>query len=269
MTSPVSPDLSRNLEHFDDCMWNAGYFLLPEVIPPRLLRAMRDDMEVAYSVCRPIQEAHGIGERTIGTVHHLPAIALCPSFMEFLDANPARPYIDRFFRGMPYILSSMGGQFNYPSNNNYAAAIHRDQRSWCGSLNLMLNTLLMLDDMTEENGGTWLMWHSHRRPEKPTEDEFAKQSAQITGKAGSILLFHSDVWHKAGENRTDKVRRIVTPIFSRPFLKQGLDYPRAVGDDSMLSDYLKQVLGYNARTPATLGQWYQPEATRHYKTGQG
>lgn len=269
MTRPVSTDLERNLEHFDACMENAGYFLLPEAVPESLLMRMRGDLDIAYKLCRPYQEAAGIDDQTVGTVHHLPAIAQVPSFLEYLDQSPARPYIDRFFRGKPYVLNSMGGQFNYPENGNYAAQIHRDQRSWCGSLNLMLNTLVMLDEMTNLNGGTWLMWRSHQKPGKPTEEEFNRQAAQITGPAGSVLLFHSDVWHRAGENRSGKQRRIVTPIYSRPFIKPGLDYTVHDYDHVDLTEYQCQVLGFRARVPKTLHEWYQPVERRMYQPGQG
>jgi len=54
-------------------------------------------------------------------------------------------------------------------------------------------------------------------------------------------------------------------------VKQQLDYPRALGDEfgASLSPVLRQVLGYNARVPASLDEWYQPPERRLYQKSQG
>ena len=54
-------------------------------------------------------------------------------------------------------------------------------------------------------------------------------------------------------------------------MKQQLDYPRAVGYDNIdsLPEKLKQIVGYNARVPASLEEWYQPPDKRFYKKDQG
>jgi len=54
-------------------------------------------------------------------------------------------------------------------------------------------------------------------------------------------------------------------------MKQQLDYPRALGYArcEALSPALRQVLGYNARVPASLDEWYQPPDKRLYKREQG
>jgi ectoine hydroxylase-related dioxygenase (phytanoyl-CoA dioxygenase family) len=59
--------------------------------------------------------------------------------------------------------------------------------------------------------------------------------------------------------------------FTRPFMKQQLDYPRALGYDrsETLSPALRQLLGYNARVPVSLDEWYQPPDRRLYKRDQG
>jgi ectoine hydroxylase-related dioxygenase (phytanoyl-CoA dioxygenase family) len=84
-------------------------------------------------------------------------------------------------------------------------------------------------------------------------------------------MFNSNVWHAGGDNQTDAPRRSVTPMFSKPFLKQQFDYPRAVGYDRAdeFRPHVRQIIGYNARVPATLDEWYQPPARRMYRGDQG
>jgi len=241
-----------------------GWVLLESVVPMALVGHMLMDLYYAQIICREAQVRNGI-ENTEGTVHHLPAILSCDSFLAFLDANPAADVIADYFKGS-YILNSMGGNFN--EGSNYASAIHRDIRSFHSNCP-MLNTLVMLDDFTAENGATWLMHGSHTLSERPTEAEFHAEAEQITAPAGSILVWVSNLWHKAGENKTGKPRRIVTPIFTYPWYKQGFDYPRAIGYDADLAPTLRQVLGYNARVPATFDEWYQPPEKRMYRGDQG
>ena len=84
-------------------------------------------------------------------------------------------------------------------------------------------------------------------------------------------MFNSNLWHAGGDNQTDQPRRSVTPMYCKPFMKQQFDYPRAVGyaRADALSDHARQVVGFNARTPASLDEWYQPPAKRMYRNDQG
>ncbi len=236
------------------------------VIPNTLLAWMRIDLHAARRICREAQVRNGVAENTEGTVHHLPAIPECPSFLEFLDTNPADAVLSSYFQGA-YILQSMGGNFN--EGRNYASAVHRDIRSYQDPCP-MLNTLVMLDEFTADNGSTFLMPGGHKVVGKPNDEWFNHEAEQVIAPAGSILIWNSNLWHRAGDNTTGKPRRIVTPIFTRPWYKPGFDYPRAIGyENKTLSEYQRQVLGYNARVPSTLDEWYRKPADRFYKGNQG
>jgi ectoine hydroxylase-related dioxygenase (phytanoyl-CoA dioxygenase family) len=200
------------------------------------------------------------------TCHHL--IGLGASFFDYLKLfEDLNPYIEEYFGGK-YILNSFGGNL-LSKGASYANDIHRDIRSFSGDLPLMLNTIVMLDDFTEDNGATWLMQGGHIWDTLPSEGLFESQAFQITGAAGSVVVFNSNMWHRAGENKTDYPRRSVTPLFSRPFIKQGYDYCRALGDVRIYSPWLQQLLGYYSRTPQTLTDWYQPPEKRFYRNDQG
>lgn len=252
---------------FLDAMTKKGWVILSEAVPRDLVNLMREDLDTALQVCRRIQVENGVADDTAGTVHHLPAIRQCLSFLEFLESNPAHPYLERWMGGK-YVLQSFGGNFNYPENS-YASQIHRDIRRGQKE-NLVVNVLVMLDDFTVENGATWMMEHSRDMNERPDRTLFYLCAKQVTAPAGSILIFDSNLWHAAGQNRTDKVRRSVTPMFARPYLKAGFDYCRAIGPDvARMSPRLQQVLGYKARIPASLSEWYRKPDERFYQGDQG
>jgi len=244
-----------------------GWFLFENVIPQDLIERMKFDIEGAYITCRDFQIKAGL-QHTESTVHHL--IGQAQSFMDCLaEYERLDEYFTAYFQGK-YILNSMGGNI-LKKSTSYANEIHRDIRSFSGSLPLMMNTLVFLDDFTHDNGATWLMNGGHFLADKPTAREFEDRAFQITGKAGSIAVWNSNLWHRAGENKTDKPRRSVTPELSKPFFKPGFDYPRTLGyhmGDSY-SPYLQQILGYNSRIPKNLEEWYRQPKDRLYKGDQG
>lgn len=252
-----------------DAIERNGYAHFTGTVDGDLLRDLRDDLPKIYRKRRAVQERNGIAAGMEGTCHHL--LGEATAMDRFVAGLPLHETIRGFFDG-PYILNSFGGFINEAAlPDGYIGAIHRDVRSFSPDFRLMLNMLVMVDDFTAENGATWLMPGSHRIDAKPAERVFYAAAKQAEGKAGDILLFDSRLWHAAGRNRTDKPRRALTLTFSRPFMKPQLDYPRFLGAAyaADLSPAVRQVLGYDARVPATIGEFYQPPERRAYKPGQG
>lgn len=253
----MTPDFERD-----------GWSIIPSALPPDFVGALVRDLETAYAAQREIQVRNGVGAGTDGTVHHLPVMGA--SFLEFLERDVCHTELTRFFEGQ-YILNTFGGVLNLPRELSYVGQVHRDQRTFSGDLHLMAQLLVMLDGFTEENGATYFLSGSHRRRDKPSDEEFFHDAVRAVGPAGGIAIFNSNLWHAAGPNRSSEPRRALTLVFTRPFLKPQFDYPRALGYDrgAELSETLRQRLGYNARIPATLDEWYQPPDTRLYRPGQG
>ncbi len=245
-----------------------GWTLLPSALPRDFVDRLARELEAAYAQQRAIQLRNGVGDGADGTVHHLPCAG--GAFLELLAWLPGRALLERYFDG-PYILNTFGGVLNLPTNVSYVGRVHRDQRTFSDDLHLMVQLLVMLDDFTEENGATYFLNGSHRLATPPTDDAFFRDAARATGSAGSVVVFNSNLWHAAGVNRTDRSRRALTLAFTRPFVKQQLDYPRALGYErgDSLAPELRQLLGYNARVPASLDEWYQPPEKRLYRRDQG
>jgi len=245
-----------------------GWTLVEGAVPADLLARLRGDLDAAYTAQRAIQVRNGVGDGTDGTVHHLPLAG--GSFLDFLEGRPCGEMLDAFFGG-PYILNTFGGVLNKPNDLSYVGRVHRDLRSFSGDLPLMAQLLVMLDDFTEDNGATYLLSGSHRMPQPPADDDFFRDAVRTIAPAGSIVVFNSNLWHAAGRNLSTGPRRALTLAFTRPFMKQQIDYPRAIGYDraASLSPVLRQVLGYNARVPTTLDEWYQPPDRRLYQKNQG
>lgn len=246
-----------------------GWALFSGAIGGDMLKRLRKDLHIVYRKRRAVQERNGIGDGMAGTCHHL--LGSDSAMDDFVASLPLHTFIRGFFDG-PYILNSFGGFINEATaSDGYIGAIHRDVRTFSPDFRLMLNMLVMLDDFTPENGATHLMPKSHNASEKPATDAFQSAAIQATGVAGDVLMFDSRLWHAAGRNDTDMPRRALTLTFTRPFFKPQLDYPRFLGEGyaAALPPQVRQVLGYDARVPANIEEFYQPPERRAYKSDQG
>jgi ectoine hydroxylase-related dioxygenase (phytanoyl-CoA dioxygenase family) len=261
--------IGLSLAEYERRMDERGWVVFERAVDPALVARMAADLEASWEICRAVQEKNGVATDADRTVHHL--IGLKPSFLEYIAASEALdPYFQSYFGGR-YILNSFGGAINTKGRTNYAQRVHRDIRSFSGDMPLLMNTLVMLDDFTADNGATYMLSGSHKAAEKPSDAHFYAHAERAVGPAGSVLVFNSNVWHAGGDNTTERTRRSVTPMYCRPFIKPQFDYPRALGYDAgpRLSAHTRQVVGYNARVPASLDEWYQPPERRMYRGDQG
>src|SRR5205814_5568305 len=126
---------------------------------------------------------NGVANDADLTVHHL--LSLGQSFLDFIDdMEPLMPYLEHYFRGK-FILNSFGGAINTRGHTSYAQRIHRDIRTFSGDMPLLLNTLVMLDAFTPENGATYMLSGSHKAAEKPSDEDFYAHAERAVGPAGS------------------------------------------------------------------------------------
>ncbi len=248
-----------------------GFTVIPNKVSPEWLEVLSTEMDKAFAQHRAIQIANGNDITSDGVALH--ALLSSDSFIDFLYTLLNNGFIkslqDTFFRSK-CILNSFSALNNLPNQPNFSAVVHRDLRFYSGDFPIMLNCLIMVDDFTIDNGGTYLLPQSHLEERKPSDEEFFAKAIQATGKAGDILVFNANVWHASAPNGTQSDRRAIPFTISKSFMKQLLDYPRAIGYDRMqtFTEEMQQLLGYHSRVPASLDEWYQPEENRYYKKNQ-
>lgn len=189
-------------------------------------------------------------------------------FLQYLiDKNIVEWIEENYFKGK-CILNSFTALSNIPGEDKvFHKKVHRDIRGYSSDVPLMLNMLVMLDDFTSENGATLLLPKSHLKNEAPTDEFFNDNAIKATGLAGDIIIWNSNLFHASGTNNTSNVRRALPITFSLPYYKQLLDYPRAIGIDKydQFNDKIRRVLGYDARVPESLSEWYSPVDKLLYK----
>lgn len=105
-----------------------------------------------------------------------------------------------------------GWPSDWPFNQKHAAIVPAPYPD----TPMLITVIFMLVDFTNENGGTLIVPGSHRIPSNWTSD-FGENNlsphpsqTQITGSAGSVLIFDSRMWHAVATNNSDQPRAAVT-----------------------------------------------------------
>ena len=82
----------------------------------------------------------------------------------------------------------------------------------------MINSIWMMTDFTEEIGATRIMPTSHRLRRRPPKGMMAddRRLLPITGRRGSVFLWHGGVWHANGANTTLDQHRMALNIAYYP-----------------------------------------------------
>lgn len=248
-----------------------GYTILNQILSNEYVEEIIQPLEDAFSTHRAFQQKNNVEISSNGVALHI--LASNPELIDVLDELNRLGIIEgltsNYFKGN-CILNSMSALSTLPNTNNFATFVHRDIRIYVPTMNIMLNMLIMLDDFTEENGATLLLPYSHLVEAKPSDEFFHANAIKANGKKGSILLFNSNIWHAAGINSTNQQRRAMPLTFSKPFLKQQMDYCRVFGYQNVekMNEQKRQLLGFNSRVPSDLNEWYTPADKRFYKKDQ-
>lgn len=258
-----------NKADFDEEMEVNGWHSFENALPECLVKKMRRDCLKWVDICREYQIKNKLNENGDGTAHH--AVGGGDSIDEFLDLHLFHPYMSHFFKGAPYIMHACNPVGGFPKSDTYIHKVHRDVATFIPNYHIRINMLVMLDDFMLENGATMVWRGSHKQAKKPTDDEFYSHCEPILGKAGTVVLFNSYLWHKGGMNRTSQNRAALTLSFGPAFIKPQMDYARYLGEEhgKRLPELTRQVLGYNARVPTSLDEWYRPKPERLYWANQG
>jgi ectoine hydroxylase-related dioxygenase (phytanoyl-CoA dioxygenase family) len=189
-----------------------------------------------------------------------------PEMLNVIDAIVTSAAILHVQNGL--ILPSFR-QKNAPSV--FQNSFHMDFRRVLNGYVASVNAMFAIDDFHENNGATLVVPGSHQRLEAPSVEYMNAIAIPVLCKAGSMILFDSTLWHSAGPNISGHDRLAVNQQFTRAFLKQQVDYPRALGDEviTRLPARSQQLLGWYSRVPVGLDEYYVASDKRFYRPGQG
>jgi len=248
-------------------MQTRGWFQFEACLSPAQISQLNEDVLKAYGIRREVQIKNGVSHSMGGTAHH--TLGAGDSLDDFINHLPLIEVIKAHFAGQ-VILLNFGATLNQPGEKPYTHKIHRDIRAFSPDYFLSLNMLVMLDDFTLENGATKVLEGSHHIQAMPSETLFDSHATSLTGKAGDIVLFNSSLAHKGAPNQSSGPRRALTLCFGRPFMKPQMDWQSFIPLETQahLTPLGRQLLGFNARMPKNLDEYYQPMDNWTFKADQ-
>jgi ectoine hydroxylase-related dioxygenase (phytanoyl-CoA dioxygenase family) len=249
-----------------------GFAVVEGVLDEATVAETRDAM---YRVQQRIQDdvgmerlqragEHGVLRNMVAYDDHFLRILETPEMLAVVDATVSPTAILHLQNG--FVLPSVEGE-----TTSFQHTFHMDFPRYMEGYMASLNVMLTIDGYTALNGGTIVAPATHQRPERPSDEYLADAQIPVECGPGAMVVFDSTLWHAAGQNRSGADRLGINHQFTRSFIKQQVDYVRALGDEKVesLPDRTQQLLGWYTRVVTSLDEYYQPAEKRLYRSGQG
>jgi hypothetical protein len=191
-----------------------GYLVLPDFVPPTMLEEMRTRVEGLWA-----EEGDDAGSEfrlEPGTRRLANLVDKGDVFAQMIVMPGILECIEAVI-GPDYKLSSLNARSTNPHNPEAqpwhadAGAVADERGYW------VCNTIWMLDDFTPNNGATRMIPRSHawrRLPPAGNRDTRADEEL-VTGRAGTVVVMNTHMWHAGTGNNTDRCRRALHGFYTR------------------------------------------------------
>ncbi len=189
-----------------------------------------------------------------------------PEILAVVDATVSPTAILHLQNG--FILPSFkAGEGPQVFQNRYHMDFPRVLNGYVASINVML----AIDEFRHDNGATLVIPGSHQKPQSLDLKVLESSAVAVACPAGSMLVFDSTLFHAAGRNTSGADRLAINHQFTRSYIKQQIDYVRALGNETVLAQppRTQQLLGWYTRVVTSLDEYYRPAEERLYRGGQG
>jgi ectoine hydroxylase-related dioxygenase (phytanoyl-CoA dioxygenase family) len=251
-----------------------GYAVIEAVLSESLIQETREAM---YRVQEAIWS--DMGYERLNRAGELGVLRLMlkydPQFFKFLEIPELLAVIDGTVSNTAimhlqngFILPSLPpGQTPRIFQNTFHQDFPRVLNGYMASVNVMF----AIDEFSKETGATLVVPGTHQMMTPPEDNYLRANAVAMECPAGSMVVFDSTLWHAAGINTSGNDRLAINHQFTRSFIKQQIDYVRALGDAKVLTQTprTQQLLGWYSRVVTSLDEYYLPEKDRIYRKGQG
>jgi ectoine hydroxylase-related dioxygenase (phytanoyl-CoA dioxygenase family) len=193
-------------------------------------------------------------------------------FFEFLELEPVLAFVDATLASTA-ILHVQNGLIlpSATAKDVFQHRFHQDFPRVLNGYRMSVNAFFAIDDFSSVTGGTLLVPSSHQKTEVPSPEELRDRAVSAECPAGAMIVFDSTLWHAAGENTSGHDRLAINHQFTRSYVKQQIDFCRALPAEKILSrpERTQQLLGWYTRVVTSLDEYYRPTEQRLYRSGQG
>jgi ectoine hydroxylase-related dioxygenase (phytanoyl-CoA dioxygenase family) len=233
-----------------------GFTVLHDVVPSDVCAEARERLDAVYQ-----RQSEEFGAELLASIKEKDLARLPLSydqwFFRFLNFSKVADLVSTLI-GDFHILNLQNGIINRPSVAHHQASWHRDlpYQNWVCSRPLAINALFCIDDFNTETGGTYVLPHTHRFEDFPSAGYVERHEQPVTAEAGSVIIFDAMLFHRAGANTSNRIRRGLNHLYTIPLLKQQISVPRCLSSSKVdPPNDLRRLLGYDTQEPESVNSW--------------
>lgn len=240
-SNQVSTVEEIHLEEF----YNLGYTVIENALSSEELNTLKAELDRVYK-----QQETEFGKENLRQINeeNLARIPLAYSeeYARLAGRKDLVSYVEKIL-GNFFVLHLQNGIINMPNEEHHQSSWHRDlpYQNWTSSEPLACNLYYCLDEFNAETGATFLLPFSHQFDRAPSVQYMEKHALQVSAPAGSVILFNSMLFHKAGYNRSaNTIRRGINHVYVKPIIGQQIDMPAFLNGKYMDDEFLAMLFGY-------------------------
>jgi ectoine hydroxylase-related dioxygenase (phytanoyl-CoA dioxygenase family) len=170
----------------------------------------------------------------------------------------------RALMGDYIVLMQQNGIVNPSGGGHTQQHYHRDlpYQQFVSTRPLGISVLCCIDQFLPETGATMVIPGSHRTEQPPPVDLSASLEVPVSAPSGSCIVFDSMIVHRAGANRSGRVRRAVNQVFTVPIIAQQISLPSMLGGRYADQPALARLLGYESAPASSVIDWRERRLRR-------
>ena len=189
-----------------------GFTVVESVLNTDQIESMRS---VLIRLNDEVGEERG-GEGSCSHVSNLPT--LDPIFFPIIDHPRILPILEHYLEPS-LILGSLNSRIVRPGDGDQGFHSDIPPEMLNMASPVMMNTVWMLDDFSQANGGTRVVPGTHRSGlGHPASGVDVKYFVQPSAPAGSVIVFNGQCWHAGGANRSNRNRHALFAHYRKRML---------------------------------------------------
>jgi ectoine hydroxylase-related dioxygenase (phytanoyl-CoA dioxygenase family) len=246
--------------------YSIGYAIVENVVSPDELQLLRSELDRIYKI-----QAESFGPENLKKINeeYMARALLCYSepYLNLARNATIMEYVERIM-GKYFLLHLQNGIINMPGREHHQSSWHRDfpYQNWVSSEPIGCNAFYCIDEFNKETGSTFLLPFSHKMPHMLSASYLEKHAIQVEAKAGSVLLFDSMLFHKAGYNSSPNIRRGVNHLYARAMVRQQINLPEMLKGKYATDPFLNMLLGYDAQSSLSVDDFRNRRLIKNQKS---
>jgi Protein involved in biosynthesis of mitomycin antibiotics/polyketide fumonisin len=245
-----------------------GYSIMPNVLTGKELENIQKHLIELYK-----KQESEFGEGRLKELNeseiHRGLLVEDQRYIELASHSKVLEIVHRII-GDSAILNLQNASRARPDTKHYQSAWHRDfAKDFVASKCLSVNAFWCISPFGRENGATWVLPFSHKFSDFPSEEHIKANGIQVEAPAGSVIFWDSLLLHRAGLNATAIDRFGINHMYTRPFIKQQIDFPVYLKDKIDPDSSLGQLFGFWSIPPKSVQEFRVNPDKRTYRSGQG